>query len=70
MAERSEANRILSRSWVLYESLAYSVLVVPLLLWLLRVVARCRDISRGCVEVGQDHRGLEPRNLKSEEGQL
>ena len=29
---------------------------------------RCRDISRGCVEVGQDHGGLEQRNLKSEEG--
>ena len=27
------------RSWVLYESLAYSILVVASLLWLLRVVA-------------------------------
>ena len=29
--------------------------------------SRCRGIPRGCVEVGQDHGGLEPRNLKSEE---
>ena len=29
---------------------------------------RCRGIPRGCVEVGQDHGGLEQRNLKSEEG--
>ena len=26
----------------------------------------CRGIPRGCVEVGQDHGGLEPRNLKNE----
>ena len=29
---------------------------------------RCRDISRGCVEVRRDHGGLEPRKLESEEG--
>ena len=28
---------------------------------------RCRGIPRGCVEVGRDHGGLEPRKPESEE---
>ena len=28
----------------------------------------CRGYARGCVEVGQDHGGLEPRNHEGEEG--
>ena len=32
------------------------------------LVMRCRGYPRGCVEVGQDHGVLEPRNQERQEG--
>ena len=43
-----------------------SILLIPLPPLSRRVHQRCRGIPHGCVEMGQDHRGLEPRNQGSE----
>ena len=63
---------ILKHSWhsklpLIAKVFIWRVLIGGLLLGL-ALKLRCRGNPRGCVEVGQDHGGLEPRNQECEGG--